>query len=96
MDGCPVSETRTPRLGALSGDCSLRSGQMGVDSAALYGMGPSYTSLWRQVRVPGSGSRGRQNPGPGLLLMLSESLPVLLFEHLAGLSRSEHSGGQAS
>lgn len=69
MDGCPVSETRplrTPRLGALSGDCSLRSGQMGVDSVARYGMGPSYTSLWRQVRVPGSGSRGRQSPGPGL------------------------------
>ena len=48
-----------------------------------------WASFWRQVRVPGSGSRARQRP------VLSELQPVRLFGHLPGLSWFERSGGQA-
>jgi len=59
-----------------------------VDRAAQYGLGPSYASFWKQVKVPGSGSRAWQRP------VLSELQPVLLFEHLAGRSWFEHSEGK--
>lgn len=88
-----VSKTSPQRTtsGELSGSCSLRSGRLGVDSVARYRMGPGYTPLSRQVRVPVS-EVGKHSAGPSLLLTLSKLQMMLSLERLlGGLSRSEHS-----